>query len=231
MVPPRRYLTAKASTLAMAVAATAAALALTATSCTSSTLNLSTPPATGDSSTSAQSATTAGPTATATATAPPSTSVVATTAPCHARLEYGYVLPDPSCTPGATNPEVTQTNIAQTICASGWTTTVRPPQSYTEALKRSQMAEYGDTHPIYGYEEDHLIPLSLGGAPSDPHNLWPQPGASPNPKDEVESAANHAVCDGTMTLSSTQRRIASDWVSLGRALGVIGGPGSQSSQS
>ena len=224
MTSARRYLTAKTAILPLAAALATATL--TAASCTSSTFSLSPPAATDDTATSAQSPSTAGPIA----TNPPTTSVVAATAPCHARLEYGYVLPDPACTPGATNPEVTQANITQTICASEWTTRVRPPQSYTESLKRSQMAEYGDTRPIYDYEEDHLIPLGLGGAPSDPLNLWPQPGASPNPKDEVESAANHAVCDGRTTLASAQRQIASDWVSLGRALGVIGVPGNQSSQ-
>jgi hypothetical protein len=90
------------------------------------------------------------------------------------------------------------------------------------------MAEYGDTRPIYDYEEDHLIPLELGGAPSDPHNLWPDPGASPNTKDDVENAANRAVCDGRMALAQAQRAIAADWVALGRSLGVITGPGDQS---
>lgn len=161
------------------------------------------------------------------ATTPPATSIVTTAAPCHPRLDYGYVLPDPSCTPGANNPLVTQSNIDQTICAEGWTETVRPPESYTESLKRAQMSEYGEDKPISAYEEDHLIPLELGGAPSDPHNLWPEPGASPNPKDDVESAANHLVCEGRMTLVSAQQQIASDWVVLGRTLGVIGAAGSQ----
>jgi hypothetical protein len=226
MTPASRHRTAKAVTMAGA----AAALTLIAASCTSSTLHLSRPATTGattPASPPAQSPTTPLPNATA---PPATTSAVATSAPCDARLEFGYVLPDPACTPGTTNPEVTEANIAQTICASGWTTTVRPRQSYTESLKRSQMAEYGDTHPIYDYEEDHLIPLGLGGASSDPRNLWPQPGASPNPKDEVESAANHAVCDRTMSLASAQRQIASDWVSLGRSLGVIVGPANQSPQ-
>ena len=39
-----------------------------------------------------------------------------------------------------------------------------------------QIAEYGyaDTSTA-DYEEDHLIPLELGGAPRDPNNLWPEP--------------------------------------------------------
>jgi hypothetical protein len=36
-------------------------------------------------------------------------------------------LPDPACTPGALNPDVTPATIGATICMSGWTATVRPP--------------------------------------------------------------------------------------------------------
>ncbi|MDA8343134.1 MAG: hypothetical protein M0007_13060 [Actinomycetota bacterium] len=139
---------------------------------------------------------------------------------CHSRGTGLYVLPDPACTPGATNPDVTQSDIGTTICASGWTATVRPPESYTEPLKFHQMTAYGETGPVSSYEEDHLVPLELGGSPSDARNLWPQPGASPNPKDEVENAARRAVCDGRLPLASAQRAIATDWIALGRQLGV-----------
>lgn len=71
-----------------------------------------------------------------------------------------------------------------------------------------------------GWELDHLVPLELGGAPSDPRNLWPEPGASPNPKDGVESAANRAVCTGRMQLEDAQRSIAGDWIAFGRQLGA-----------
>src|SRR5215471_19094461 len=85
-------------------------------------------------------------------------------------------LPDPSCTPGSYNPNVTQSTIGSTICMSGWTATVRPPTSYTNALKVQGIADYGysDTN-VSDYEEDHLVPLELGGAPRDPRNLWPEP--------------------------------------------------------
>jgi hypothetical protein len=142
---------------------------------------------------------------------------------CSYRQEAGYVLPDPACTPGAVNPAVTPADSRETICARGWTATVRPPEAYTEALKHEQMDRYGATGSMSGYEEDHLIPLELGGSPADPKNLWPEPGASPNPKDDVEYAANRAVCSGEMTLAQAQREIAADWVSLGRALGVLEG--------
>lgn len=139
---------------------------------------------------------------------------------CRVRGSGLYVLPDPTCTPGATNPGVTQGDIDQTICRSGWTATVRPPVGYTEPLKYQQMTAYGDTGSARYFEEDHLVPLELGGSPSSPRNLWPEPGASPNPKDSVENAANRAVCDGRMTLAAAQRAIATDWITLGRQLGV-----------
>lgn len=142
---------------------------------------------------------------------------------CSYRHADGYVLPDAGCTPGATNPAVTQSDIRQTICMRGWTATVRPAESYTEQLKRQQMGRYGDTGSMSGYEEDHLVPLELGGSPSDPNNLWPEPGASPNPKDDVEYAANRAVCSGRLALADAQREIAGDWVALGRSLGVLEG--------
>jgi hypothetical protein len=85
-------------------------------------------------------------------------------------------LPDPSCQPGATNPDVTQATIGSTICVSGRTSTVRPPTSYTNPLKVQQIAQYGysDTSTA-DYEEDHLIPLELGGSPRSTLNLWPEP--------------------------------------------------------
>ncbi len=121
------------------------------------------------------------------------------------------VLPDPLCTPGATNPAVTQDNIASTICKRGWTATVRPPQSYTNALKKSGMAAYGFTDAVSAHEEDHLIPLELGGSPRSPLNLWPEPGASPNAKDHIENVMNGYVCTGNMTLDEAQKKIAADW--------------------
>ena len=39
-------------------------------------------------------------------------------------------------TPGVLNPDVTQATIRTTVCRRGWTRTVRPPVSYTNALKR-----------------------------------------------------------------------------------------------
>jgi len=51
-----------------------------------------------------------------------------------------------------------------------------PPENYTHELKIEQIREYGYSDiNLRDYEEDHLIPLELGGNPTDPKNLWPEP--------------------------------------------------------
>ena len=130
-------------------------------------------------------------------------------------------LPDPTCTPGAVNPNVTEDTIATTICRPGWTATVRPPTSYTNDLKRRQIDQYGYlNHALGDYEEDHLVPLSVGGSPSDPRNLWPEPGASPNTKDRVEADLQGAVCAREVSLASAQQAIATDWTTAEQRLGI-----------
>lgn len=133
-------------------------------------------------------------------------------ATCHARGTLPNNLPDSKCTPGTIDSSVTQANIQQTICVSGYSGKVRPPTSYTNNLKTQQIKQYGytDTNPK-DYEEDHLISLELGGNPTDPKNLWPEPGGSPNPKDTVENRCHKQVCDGTITLKKAQQEIAKDW--------------------
>ncbi len=126
--------------------------------------------------------------------------------------------PDSFKTPGATNPGVTQANIKRTICKSGWTETIRPPDSYTTALKRQQIVEYGYRNKRLGsYEEDHLISLQLGGDPRDPHNLWPQAYAGKcgaRVKDVIETKLKRLVCarKPPLTLVEAQQMISRDWV-------------------
>lgn len=113
---------------------------------------------------------------------------------------------DPARTPGALNPEVTQATIRSTICVRGWTATVRPSSGYTSALKLRQLREYGRSGPPSAYQEDHLISLELGGAPTDPRNLWPQPRPWADHVDRTENDLNAAVCSGRLTLAEAQRR-------------------------
>ena len=132
---------------------------------------------------------------------------------CHATGHGTLVMPDPHCTPGALNPAVTQATIDQTICVPGYTKTIRPSESITEPEKLESMAAYGySDRPPSDFEYDHLVSLELGGAVNDPRNLWPESGASPNPKDSVENALHRMVCDGQMPLAQAQHIIATDWL-------------------
>lgn len=140
----------------------------------------------------------------------------------HCSYRDGGQLPDPRCTPGSIDPAVTQANIGSTICRSGYTKTVRPPEAQTERFK------FDAAYPAYGdpgsekTELDHLVSLELGGS-NDAANLWPESPPTPNPKDKVENALKAAVCDGRVTLAAAQRAIASDWLTAEQKLGLSGG--------
>lgn len=162
-------------------------------------------PVTASPTAPAPAPTTAAPTPTATATAP-------------AGWTLGYARRD--LTPGARNPAVTQGTIGQTICVVGWTDTVRPSSTYTNTLKVSGIRAYGyaDTS-LTSYKEDHVLPLEVGGAPSDPANLFPQPTAAASMKDRDEDAGHLAVCGdpvrhipATKTLAQAQADIVAKWV-------------------
>ena len=116
------------------------------------------------------------------------------------------IVADPARTPGVLNPDVTQATIRLTICTHGWTATIRPPVEYTNALKRTQMRAYGETGPASAYQEDHLISLELGGDPTDPHNLWPEPYPRAADVDRIENELNAAVCSGRLSLRDAQEQ-------------------------
>src|SRR4051794_25130807 len=84
-------------------------------------------------------------------------------------VRAGYAQP-----PGGTDPRVTQANIQDTICVSGYTAKVRPSASYTSALKAQQMKARHLPGVPADYEEDHAIPLEVGGDPVSDINLWPE---------------------------------------------------------
>lgn len=136
-------------------------------------------------------------------------------------------LPDPFRTPGATNPDVTPATIGATICSRGWTATVRPPADYTTALKRAQLASgysIGSDRNLADYEEDHLVPLEVGGHPTAETNLWPEPRAGiygAATKDRLENVVNHMICDGRLSLAEGQRLFMTDWIAAAHQLGVI----------
>jgi len=140
-----------------------------------------------------------------------------------------WVLPLAAVTPGAINPAITQSNMGSTVCATFWgtgtwtTALVRPATAYTTSIKVAQLAgSYSMFSSTWGsytgnYEEDHLISLILGGHPTDPANLWPQPRDSvtlsnnAETKDLLEVKLHTLVCNNQTTLAEAQTAIASNW--------------------
>jgi len=134
-------------------------------------------------------------------------------------------LPNGTMTPGALNPAVTQETLDQTICRrGGYTRSIRPSEHYTEQLKRKGIREYGyaqamghDAARFGNYEEDHLISLELGGSPTSPANLWPEPhhvigGWGSYAKDRLENTLHTLVCRRQISLAQAQYQISHDWV-------------------
>ena len=122
----------------------------------------------------------------------------------HGSPSRGPYQADARRTPGVLNPDVTQATIRATICVHGWTRTIRPPTSYTNALKERQMREYGVGGSPSEYQEDHLISLELGGHPIDPRNLWPEPYPRASSVDSIENELNAKVCAGDLSLDAAQ---------------------------
>ena len=138
-----------------------------------------------------------------------------TSLPSSCQAPENDTLPDPSCTPGATNPDVKQSTIDITICVGGYASSIRPPVSYTEPLKLKLMEAYGYTDSPSNYELDHLIPLEIGGSPLDVRNLWPESHyTTPNSydKDGFENYLHDQVCSGKMDLGTAQNEIATNWI-------------------
>jgi hypothetical protein len=152
-------------------------------------------------------------------------------------LSTRLVFPDRTLHPGAINPNIDSVG----LCSTGFrTSTIRPPVSYTDKLKQLELGGGGTitvpgggpTYVVTGehlpgkisdYELDHLIPLEIGGNPTDPRNLWMQPwerkgspalaaaGQGAESKDVVENRLHREVCNGTITLERAQGEIATDW--------------------
>ena len=125
--------------------------------------------------------------------------------------------PDSRLTPGAVG-----TSDVATICRAGFATSIRPTGALWLYLKNEAYVRYGlprgrrstvDANGIRhpAYEVDHLIPLELGGDPTDLRNLWPEPIDSAKQKDVVENELHDLVCSGKMPLTRAQTAIAHDW--------------------
>jgi hypothetical protein len=136
-----------------------------------------------------------------------------------AAAAFAADVPDNRMTPGAINPIVTEDNINQTICMRGWTKRIRPPERYTYRLKRAQLHRPSSPYFVADaylrdFEEDHRVPLGLGGATHDRRNLWPEPRHgewNAEKKDELEDAIHELVCRHEITLEQGQAVFLGDW--------------------
>ena len=116
----------------------------------------------------------------------------------------------------ALNPAVTQATITETICAAGWTRTVRPYVADMKRIKAEMLAAIGE--PIgrrNQYELDHVVPLALGGATIDRRNLALQPIGEAREKDAIEVCLSSLVCQGKIALEDAQSAISEDWRKAG----------------
>jgi hypothetical protein len=113
---------------------------------------------------------------------------------------------------------VSQGTLTSTICKSGYSSSIRPPESITEPEKRASALAYGYTGSFSTGEYDHLVALELGGDPNDAANLWVEPNDDPsatttaNAKDVLEDRLHSLVCAGHVPLATAQEAIAANWV-------------------
>ena len=116
-------------------------------------------------------------------------------------------LPDPKLTPGETV-EVTKDD----LCGTAPKVLVK---SVPVKVKSQVFALYSiPASAPGGYNVDHLVPVSLGGA-TTLKNLWPQPLAGDwgyMLKNKLEGRLQKMVCRGEIELKQAQEEIAEDWV-------------------
>jgi hypothetical protein len=64
------------------------------------------------------------------------------------------------------------------------------------------------------FEEDHLIPLSVGGNPRDQRNVWPEPRFgvwNAEKKISWRDIMHQRVCDGSVSLRAAQDAFRGNW--------------------
>lgn len=123
------------------------------------------------------------------------------------------VLPPPGTT-GEIDPNVRQANIDRTICRPGYARAARPTYAVTDAYKRHLMDVRHPGERMADYELDHLIPISIGGAPFDARDLWLQPRhgrANAGDKNDLAFVLWRLVCEHRVPLRIAQHAISTDW--------------------
>lgn len=139
---------------------------------------------------------------------------------CTVRMQNGYPVPDPRCTPGGVNPSIT----LDVLRDLSWRTREVRNCAESEAKKHVAYAWYAIQKPRVNSNEhqvcelDHLVPLELGGS-DGMGNIWPECGPDSvtlnqryfKEKDHVENYLAEQVKSGRMPLQQAQSGIARDW--------------------
>lgn len=126
---------------------------------------------------------------------------------------HGNILPPPQ-TPGAIDPAITQAMIDTTVCRPGYAGRARPALGISAPFKRRLMNLQYPGQRMADYELDHLIPISIGGAPFDRRNLWLQPRrgrANAADKNKLAYVLWRLVCEHRLPLRTAQQAISRDW--------------------
>jgi len=120
-------------------------------------------------------------------------------------------LPDHRLTPGAV-----RSAVEGEVCSTRRTAHYRGTANVS---KWAVLARYGIPSSLsHNFEDDHLIPLELGGSDGI-ENRWPQPwrgrwGAAD--KDRLENRLRYLVCQAGggrhVSLAEAQQAIAADWI-------------------
>jgi hypothetical protein len=139
---------------------------------------------------------------------------------CKVRTKAGFQFPDPTCTPGAVNPALTNTILKnknfRTGCERDQATSATKKKLTYDWYAITKPADNREPHMIC--ELDHLISIELGGADTL-DNIWPQCGPdgatgedrSFKQKDLVENYLAAQIRAGKMNKTDVQKGIAQDW--------------------
>lgn len=110
---------------------------------------------------------------------------------------------------GSLSKSVTQGNIDKTVCVPGYSASIRPDVTITNKIKLKMIDNKKiPRSEISKYQLDHIVPLSVGGAPLDINNFQLQPyfGEINNAKakDAVEHKIHSDLCKGKISLVNAQ---------------------------
>jgi len=132
--------------------------------------------------------------------------------------EQEGALPDDALTPGYANPKVTADNVQKTVCKAKWVRKEEPRGSYFSKITLLQTKNYGVTEKdARNFVMDFRIPLSVGGHPTDPANLWPQRkdvAWNATVKNKLEAYVQGELCAGHMSLKDAQGVFQKNWIDV-----------------